>query len=111
MKIVEVILRFGGAVMSLIAFTVMAATSETQTVVENTFKLKFNDFQAYSYLVAVNVISFIYSSWQLIVLGQSTKSSFLPFLDPELCLYICDQVQSLELRLIETKLMCLPGNV
>lgn len=47
MKIVEVALRFGGAVLALITFAVMAATREKQQGAGSTFTMKFTDYQAY----------------------------------------------------------------
>lgn len=93
MKIVDIILRSGGAVLSLIAFSVMVANTEKRSGAGSTFKMKFSDYQAYNYLVALNVISFVYSCGQLILLGQSNGSNTFssPF-KRGLSIYICDQV-------------------
>lgn len=93
MKIVEVALRFGGAVLALITFAVMAATREKQQGAGSTFTMKFTDYQAYNYLVAVNVISFVYSCCQLVLLTQSQiEGVFFATRDNKLYTYICDQV-------------------
>lgn len=93
MKIVEVALRFGGAVLALITFSVMASTSERRDGAGSTFKMKFTDYQAYNYLVAVNIISLLYSCGQLFLLGQSRVGGmFTNTRDTMLFTYIADQV-------------------
>lgn len=93
MKIMDTVLRSGGAGLSLIAFSVMVATNETRTGAGSTFKMTFTDFRAYNYLVALNLISFLYSSGQLYILGQSRRNNAFssPF-KQGLFVYICDQV-------------------
>lgn len=93
MKLVQVVLRFASVVLSLITFSVMAAASEIRSGAGSTFKTTYSDFQAYNYLVAINVISCIYSSWQLILLVQSrTRYIFSSEFKWRLCVYICDQI-------------------
>ncbi|MCO5600893.1 hypothetical protein L7F22_055010 [Adiantum nelumboides] len=47
MKIIEVGLRIGGAILALITFSVMCATSELRKGAGSTFKMSFTDYQAY----------------------------------------------------------------
>lgn len=92
-KKLEVMLRFGSAVFSLIAFSVMVSTNEKRIAAGSTFYVKFSDFKAYNYLVALNLLSFLYSSGQLIMFAQSKSSSILSSpIKWGALVYICDQM-------------------
>lgn len=93
MKIVEAALRIGGAILALITFSVLCATSEWRSGAGSTFKMSFTDYQAYNYLVAVNVLSFVYSCWQSVVISQSRFGGvFSTSRENMLFTYVCDQV-------------------
>nr|P0DJI7.1 RecName: Full=CASP-like protein 3 [Osmunda lancea] len=93
MKIIAIAPRIGAAVLSLVAFSVMASTGERRSGAGSTFKVKFSDFQAYNYLIALNVILFVYSTVQLVMLVNSNhNSSFSSPFKWVLGVYICDQL-------------------
>lgn len=70
--------RLAECVLSLISFVVMCANSQYMGV--DFGNLKFNHFQAYRYLVAVNIIVFVYSTLQFIQLAYTVilGISFIP---------------------------------
>lgn len=73
--------RFSETVLSLIAIVVMCSTRGSMRTDGVDFgTLKFNHFQAYRYLVAVNVIVFVYSTFQFIQLLYTVilGISFIP---------------------------------
>jgi len=70
--------RLAECVLSLISFIVMCANSQSMGPSFGTFK--FTHFQAYKYLVAVNIIVFVYSTLQFIQLLYTVilGISFIP---------------------------------
>ena len=47
LKVIEFSLRLGAGILSLIGISIMATTVEIRQGAGSTFKMKFNDFQAY----------------------------------------------------------------
>ncbi|KAI5065980.1 hypothetical protein GOP47_0018604 [Adiantum capillus-veneris] len=95
LKMVEAVLRCAAAVFSLIAFCVMSSTREMRVAAGSTFEVKFSDYQAYNYLVALNVLTFAYSSAQVVVVLQSSSNSSSIFASPlrsGICKYFCDEI-------------------
>eukprot|EP00250_Pteridium_aquilinum_P014383 c21954_g2_i1 orf=139-987(-) len=93
LKLIEVALRSAAAVFSLITFCVMTSTREMRMASGSTFEVKFSDFQAYNYLVALNVLAFVYSSAQVVVILQSNNSSiFASPMRSGICKYFCDEI-------------------
>ncbi|KAH7302436.1 hypothetical protein KP509_23G073100 [Ceratopteris richardii] len=92
MKIIEAALRAGGAILALISFSVMCATSEWRQGAGSTFKMSFTDYQAYNYLVAINVISFVYSCFQSFAVWQSYEIGIAGTARRKLTTHVCDQV-------------------
>ncbi|MCO5604175.1 hypothetical protein L7F22_058336 [Adiantum nelumboides] len=99
LKMIEAVLRSAAAVFSLIAFCVMSSTWERRVAAGSTFEVKFSDYQAYNFLVTLNVLTFAYSSAQVVVVLQSCSSSssssssiFATPLRSAICKYFCDEV-------------------
>eukprot|EP00249_Psilotum_nudum_P005363 c18804_g1_i2 orf=827-1507(+) len=99
-KIVEAILRITTAIFSLIAFAVMAANHQTgvELGTKITFSAKFSDFQAYSYLLGMNLLTFVYSTVQVVMWGLASKKGYnhSPTFNLALAIFICDEVCYLE---------------
>ncbi|MCO5598033.1 hypothetical protein L7F22_052122 [Adiantum nelumboides] len=98
LKMIEAVSRSTAAVFSLIAFCVMSSTRERRVAAGSTFEVKFSDYQAYNFLVTLNILTFAYSSAQVVVLLQSCSSSsssssiFATPLRSAICKYFCDEV-------------------
>lgn len=93
MKNIGLALRFGSAIFSLIAFSVIISTNEKRVAAGSTFFVKFSDYQAYNYLAALNLLSFLYSSGQLVLLAQARNSSILSSpVKWGASVYLCDQM-------------------
>ncbi|MCO5593890.1 hypothetical protein L7F22_047909 [Adiantum nelumboides] len=93
MKNLALMLRFGSAIFSLIAFSVIVSNKEKQMAAGSTFYVKFSDYQAYNYLTAINLLTFLYSSGQLILLPQGRTSRILSSpIKWGALLYLCDQM-------------------
>ncbi|KAH7292919.1 hypothetical protein KP509_28G003500 [Ceratopteris richardii] len=98
MKVMDALLRSAAAVCSLVAFCVMSSTREMRSGAGSTFEVKFSDFQAYSYLVAANVLAFVYSSAQVVMVLQSANrksnqgSVFTSLVQSGVFKYLCDEV-------------------
>ncbi|KAI5061926.1 hypothetical protein GOP47_0022465 [Adiantum capillus-veneris] len=79
MKNVALMLRFGSAIFSLIAFSVIVSNSEKRVAAGSTFYVKFSDYQAYN--------------GQLILMGQGRTGGILSSpIKWGASLYSCDQV-------------------
>ncbi|KAH7282313.1 hypothetical protein KP509_35G024700 [Ceratopteris richardii] len=86
-------LRFGGALFSLIAFSVTVSTNEERIAGESTFYVKFSDYQAYNYVAAINLLTFLYSSGQLVLLARARTTRILSSpLKWSASVYACDQI-------------------
>ncbi|MCO5566605.1 hypothetical protein L7F22_020282 [Adiantum nelumboides] len=93
MKNLALVLRFGSAIFSLIAFSVIISNSEKRVAAGSIFYVKFSDYQAYNYLTAINLLTFLYSSGQLILLPQGRTSCILSSpIKWGALLYLCDQM-------------------
>eukprot|EP00249_Psilotum_nudum_P006694 c19982_g1_i1 orf=464-1246(+) len=98
-KIAEAILRIATAIFSLIAFLVMANNHQTGTELGTklTFHAKFSDFQAYSYLLGMNLLAFVYSTAQVFMWGLACKQGYIysPTFNLALAVFICDKLMAL----------------
>lgn len=92
MKNTELALRFGSAIFSLIAFSVIISTSEKRIAAGSTFYVKFSDYQAYNYLAALNLLSFLYSAGQLVLLAQAKGNILSSPVKSGILLYLGDQI-------------------
>ncbi|KAH7435104.1 hypothetical protein KP509_06G049800 [Ceratopteris richardii] len=93
MMVIEVGLRIAGAILALVTFSVMCAASEWRRGAGSTFKMSFSDYQAYNYLVGVNIISFLYSCGRSFRTWQPEEDDFVISIRKEKTIvYACDQV-------------------
>lgn len=93
MKNWALVLRFGSAIFSLIAFSIIISTTEKRVAAGSTFYVKFSDYQAYNYAAALNLLTFLYSSGQLIFLAKPRTSRILSSpLKWGVSVYLCDQM-------------------
>lgn len=72
-KIADLILRVSATILTLISLSLVGSDNESQNYIH------FSDYQAYNYLLAASVLSFLYSLGQIVFVGF-----YMVFATPEL---------------------------